>query len=145
MDPAGCTGSRPVSGFPGMDEHPAADFVLRVGHGIAIVVYRTFDITNGLLSSSNVDLGVVYEPQQMACIYTGKVTEVSPNGKTFCHDINTFAGCSGTVVFLLDKQPDDFEFTVSIEEVGGKAVRVSMLEGGLGAANNIAFPLGQSS
>lgn len=129
---------------PRLFEVAPADFVLRMGHGIAIVVYRTFDITHedaGLLSSSNVDLEAVYGPQQMACIYTGKVTEISTNGKTFCHDINTFEGCSGAVVFLLDKQPDDFEF--SVEKVRGKAVGIHV--GGLDAANNIAFLLGPSS
>lgn len=121
-----------------------ATFVLRVGHGIAVVVYRTFDITNedaGLRPSSNVDLEAVYGPKEMACIYTGKVTEISANGKTFCHDINTFEGCSGAVVFLLDQQPDDFEF--SSNDVAGKAVGIHV--GGLDAANNIAFLLGPSS
>ena len=129
---------------PRLFEVGPTDFRLRVGHGIAIVVYRTFDIANedtGLLPSSNVDLEAVYGPQQMACVYTGNVTEISTNGKTFCHDINAFVGCSGAVVFLVDEQPDDFEF--GIEEVRGKAVGIHV--GGLDAANNIPFLFGQSS
>lgn len=129
---------------PRLFEVVPANFELRVGHGIAIVVYRTFDIANedaGLVSSNNVDLQAIYGPPQMPCIYTGKVTEISANGKTFCHDINTFAGCSGAVVFLLDKQPDDFVFNT--DEVRGKAVGIHV--GGLDATNNIAFLLGQSS
>jgi hypothetical protein len=80
-------------------------FRLQVGHKIGMAVYRTFDITHADADApASVDLEKVYDEKCQACIYTGEeVTELSHNGETFCHSINTFEGCSGAVVFLLDK------------------------------------------
>ena len=42
------------------------------------------------------------------CVYTGEIIRVSEDGGTFEHNINTFKGCSGAIIFLLDKnQPED--------------------------------------
>lgn len=137
---------QPGSAFtkkPRLFEAAPDGFVLRVGHRVGIVVYRTFDITHGdagIVGSTSVDLEMVYGPKEQPCIYTGNVTEISGNGKTFCHDINTFAGCSGAVVFLLDVQLDH-NLDVS-SGLYGKAVGVHV--GGLDANNNLGFLL-QSS
>lgn len=121
----------------------SSDFRLRVGHNVGIVVYRTFAITKehaGIYSTAQVDLEATFGPPGSVCIYTGQVTEVSANGKTFCHDINTFAGCSGAVVFLLDQQPENLGHDEDdIQELKGKAVGVHV--GGLDYDNNFAFLL----
>jgi V8-like Glu-specific endopeptidase len=118
---------------PRLFEKVPDDFVLKIGHNVGVVVYRTFDITHGDANAApNVDLESIYGPKQLACIYAGKVTEISENGETFCHDINTFAGCSGAVVFLLDEQDIP-------PQLHGKAVGVHV--GGLDASNNIGFLL----
>ena len=130
---------------PKLFERVGPDFHLRVGHAVAIVVNRSFDIANadaGVPPSFRVNLVDIYGPKGNPCIYTGSVTEVSTNDKTFCHDINTFAGCSGAVVFLLDRQPDRFGYDDDqIMELMGKAVGVHV--GGLDTDNNIGFLLGQ--
>ena len=111
------------------------EFRLQIGHKIGIAVFRTFDIDHadaGALPS--VDLAQVYGNKHQTCIYTGEVTEFSPERKTFCHSINTFAGCSGAVVFLLDQnQPED------LGKFHGMAVGVHV--GGVDDDNNIAFLL----
>ena len=59
------------------------DFELRVGHKVGMVVYRTFDITKkdaDLPTSSTVNLASSYGPKGRTCIYSGEVTEISPNG-----------------------------------------------------------------
>ena len=134
---------QPGSAFtkkPRLFEAAPDGFVLRVGHRVGIVVYRTFDITHedaGIMGSTSVHLEMVYGPKEQPCIYTGNVTEISGNGKTFCHDINTFAGCSGAVVFLLDVQLDHISDVSS--DLYGKAVGVHV--GGLDVNNNIGFLL----
>jgi hypothetical protein len=109
-------------------------FVLRVGHKIGISVFRSFDITHvDAKAPGNVVLEDFFGQKLQACIYTGEVTEISGNGRTFCHNINTFEGCSGPVVFLLDRKQE-----VTLEEkFHGLAVGVHV--GGLGLTNNIAF------
>lgn len=111
------------------------EFRLKIGHKIGIAVFRTFDIDHddaGALAS--VVLSRVYGDKNQTCIYTGEVTEFSPDRTTFCHSINSFAGCSGAVVFLLDRnQPQ------KIEDFHGMAVGIHV--GGLDNDNNIAFLL----
>jgi len=76
-----------------------------------------------------------YGADGQSCIYTGVVTEIFANGKTFGHNINACTGCSGAVVFLLDKdQPEDFD-----ESLHGLAVGIQA--GGLDANNNLGFVL----
>eukprot|EP00978_Attheya_sp_CCMP212_P007936 scaffold18449_cov49-Attheya_sp.AAC.4 len=76
-----------------------------------------------------------YGQKLQACIYTGEATEVSSakNGQTFSHNINTFEGCSGAVVFLLD-QNQEIEVEEELHDMAG-GVHV----GGLDSTNNIAF------
>ena len=117
------------------------DFHLRVGHKIGIAVYRTFDITHEDADAPlNVDLEAIYGQKHQVCIYTGTVTEMSENGKTFCHSINTFAGCSGAVTFLLDEDQDpDIGEELPPNLFEGVAVGIHV--GGLDHENNIAFLL----
>jgi hypothetical protein len=75
----------------------------------------------------------VYGQKFQVCIYTGQVTEISTNSRTFCHNINTFEGCSGAIIFLLDRnQPDDVA-----AELHGMAVGINV--GGLDKESNIGF------
>ena len=109
-------------------------FRLRGGHKIGVLVFRTFDITHkDAKAPLNTDLVRVYGEKYKVCIYTGQVTSISANGRTFCHDINTFKGCSGAIVFLLDQnQSDDVT-----EECHGRAVGINV--GGLDVDNNLGF------
>jgi hypothetical protein len=115
---------------------PDVRSVLQVGHKIGISIYRTFDITHkDARAPSNVVLEDFYGQKLQACIYTGEVTEISAKAQTFCHNINTFEGCSGAVVFLLDRNQQ-----VELEDTfHGMAVGVHV--GGLDSTNNIAFLL----
>ena len=118
---------------PRLFEKVPSSFELRVGHKVGIAVYRTFDITYAdAKAPSNVALEDFYGQKLQACIYTGEVTEISASRKTFCHNINTFEGCSGAVVFLLDRNQE-----VGLEAFHGMAVGVHV--GGLDLTNNIAF------
>lgn len=114
-------------------------FRLQVGHKIGIAVYRTFDIDHvDAAAPLSVDLGSVYGLKHQVCIYTGSVTEVSENGKTFCHSINTFEGCSGAVTFLLDEDQDTAQgFPADLDE----GVAVGIHVGGLDRDNNFGFLL----
>ncbi|KAL3906697.1 MAG: hypothetical protein SGARI_003882 [Bacillariaceae sp.] len=109
-------------------------FSLRVGHRIGLLVYRTFDITHkDAKASLNTNLMQVYGEKYQVCIYTGRVTEVSANGRTFCHDINAFKGCSGAIVFLLDlNQSEDVP-----EDFHGRAVGINV--GGMDTESNLGF------
>eukprot|EP00978_Attheya_sp_CCMP212_P022339 scaffold66596_cov72-Attheya_sp.AAC.2 len=109
-------------------------FNLCKGHKIGVLVYRTFDITHeDAKAPRGVILEQVYGGKFRVCIYTGQVTEVSANGQTFCHDINTFKGCSGAIIFLLDKnQSSDVA-----AEFHGRAVGINV--GGLDEDNNLGF------
>jgi hypothetical protein len=111
-------------------------FELRKGHKIGIAVFRTYEITHeDAEAPPYVELTKVYGQQHQACIYTGTVTEISANGKTFLHDINTFEGCSGAVVFLLDQnQPSDVTDTLH-------GLAVGIHSGGVDDRNNYAFKL----
>ena len=109
-------------------------FRLRAGHRIGVLVYRTFDITHDDAKAPlNTDLVHIYGEKFQVCIYTGQVTEISANGRTFCHNINTFKGCSGGIIFLLDgNQSDDVA-----AEFHGRAVGINV--GGLDVDNNLGF------
>lgn len=114
-------------------------FRLRAGHRIGALVYRTFDITHeGAKAPLNTDLVQVYGQKFQVCIYTGEVTEISANGRTFCHNINTFEGCSGAIVFLLDRnQSDDVA-----AEFHGMAVGINV--GGLDEDSNLGFLINEN-
>jgi len=114
---------------------PEPEFRLEIGHKIGISVFRTFDIHHddaGALPS--IVLSRVHGDKNQTCIYTGEVTEFSSDRTTFCHSLNAFAGCSGAVVFLLDRnQPQD------LVDFNGMAVGVQVVE--LDDDKNIDFLL----
>lgn len=77
----------------------------------------------------------IYGSKGGVCIYTGEIRHISDNGVTFEHDINTFRGCSGAVIFLLDVQSDTVD-----QEYYGMAIGVHV--GGLpGTEVNLGFKL----
>ena len=125
-----------ITKMPFIFQYVPPTFNLRVGHKIGIAVFRTYEITHADAEApKSIDMNKIYGPTRQACIYTGTVTEISANGKTFGHNINTFEGCSGAIVFLLDLyQPDDVG-----EAFYGLAVGVH--SGGLDDNNNLAFLL----
>ena len=97
-----------LSKKPILFEKVSSDFQLRIGQKVAIAVYRTFDISHeDALAPSNTEMEKIYGRKGGVSIYTGTVRRLSENGKTFEHDINTFRGCSGAIIFLLDVQSDD--------------------------------------
>jgi len=114
-------------------------FRLRAGHRIGVLVYRTFDITHDDAKAPRyTDLLEVYGQKFQVCIYTGQVTELSANGRTFCHNINTFGGCSGAIIFLLDRnQSDDVA-----AEFCGRAVGINV--GGLDVDSNLGFLINEN-
>ena len=114
-------------------EKTPVTFSLSVGDKIGVLVYRTFDITHeDAKAPLHTDLVQVYGQKFQVCIYTGQVTEVSANGRTFCHDANTFRGCSGAIIFLLDQnQP------AAAANYPGKAVGINA--GGLDVNSNLGF------
>ena len=117
-------------------------FRLQVGDKIGMAVFRTFDITHAdAKAPAAVDLVEVFGRKNQVCIYTGEVTEVSANGKTFCHSINTFEGCSGSVIFLLDEGQGARVLEILVLVSEGMAVGIHV--GGLDDANNLAFTLNE--
>ena len=91
-------------------------------------------------SLSDADVIRIYGHVDRVNIYTGKITRVSPDGTWFKHNMNSFRGCSGAIVFLLDKnQTDngvvnqDFGKAVAVH-VGGKYI-------GDGERSNLAFSI----
>lgn len=133
------TPSRTVTKMPFLFDQVPSSFGLQVGQKIGIAVFRTYDIDHtDAEAPKSTDMKRVYGENNQACIYTGKVTEISSNGKTFGHDINTFEGCSGAVVFLLDlEQKDNMD-----PAIYGMAVGIHT--GGLDTGTNIAFKLPKS-
>jgi hypothetical protein len=125
-----------ITKMPFLFHYVPPTFNLQVGHKIGIAVFRTYEITHADADAhSSIDLNKMYGPTRLACIYTGTVTEIPANGKTFGHTINTFEGCSGAIVFLLDlNQPHDVD-----EALYGFAVGVH--SGGLDDTSNVAFLL----
>lgn len=130
------TAAHTVTKMPFLFVQAPRTFELKRGHRIGMAVYRLHDIDHeDAEAPTSIDLVARYGPRQQACIYTGEVTEISANGKTFGHDINTFEGCSGAVIFLLDEgQPDDLD-----SDLYGLAVGIH--SGGLDISNNFAFKL----
>lgn len=130
------TPEKTVTKMPFLYQQVPNTFEIRAGHMIGMAVFRKYSIDHeDAEAPSSLDLTSRYGSIHQACIYTGKVTEISENGKTFCHNINTFEGCSGAIIFLLDKdQPEDMDNTL----VG---MAVGIHSGGLDISNNLAFKL----
>lgn len=102
------------------------DFEFRVGQKIGMVVYRDFEVTPedaGMPKNSiTVDeLRLIFGREGCVNIYTGQITNVTPDKESFEHNINTFRGCSGAVIFLLD---EDQEGVGIIDNDHGKAIAV---------------------
>jgi hypothetical protein len=90
-------------------------FVLREGQKIAIAVYRMSDV-------SRRDVGWGSDMNHVN-VYTGAITSASAgyDGTVLEHNINAFAGCSGAIMFLLDKNQEG----LGVEECEyGKAAAV---------------------
>ena len=95
-------------------EAVGSDFEYKVGQKIGMAVYRNykFDFTNDDIYTNNGwkkedfpkdDIMRIFGQDNDVSIYTGEITAVSPDKEVFCHSINSFRGCSGAIVFLLDK------------------------------------------
>jgi hypothetical protein len=125
--------------------HPLPDYQFRTGQKIGIAVFRDFVITcddAGMPrnSLSDADLVRIYGHVDRVNIYTGEITRVSPDGTWFEHNINSFRGCSGAIVFLLDENQND---NGVVNQDYGKAVAVHV--GGKyigdGERSNLAFSI----
>jgi hypothetical protein len=119
------------------------DYSLMVGQKIGMAIYRDFDIScfhAGMPRDSLTDdeLNTIYGRGNRVNIYTGWITAVSPGGNCFEHNVNSFRGCSGAIIFLLDRQDRDKGV---IEEDYGKAIAVHVGGKNLGEGQrtNVAF------
>ncbi|KAL3904866.1 MAG: hypothetical protein SGILL_009903 [Bacillariaceae sp.] len=122
-----------------------ADFVLQEGQKIGMAVYRDFAITAeaaGMPQNQITEkaLIAVFGESHCVVIYTGEIIGVTADGKAFEHNINTFQGCSGAVIFLLDIEQDGVGV---IENDYGKAIAIHV--GGTklshGTVVNFAFKI----
>lgn len=114
-DPANFLTKKPLS-----FEKVPDGFVPEVGQKIGIAVYRVFEITpEDAVAAEGTNMEEIYGPMFNTCIYTGEITAVHTQKLSFEHSINTFCGCSGAIIFLLDT--DQVE---SAEGLGGKALAV---------------------
>jgi len=87
------TPEKTVTKMPFLYQQVPNTFEIRAGHMIGMAVFRKYSIDHeDAEAPSSLDLTSRYGSIHQACIYTGKVTEISENGKTFCHNINTFEG-----------------------------------------------------
>jgi hypothetical protein len=92
----------------------ARDYTLAAGHKIGIAVYRFWDIPmvdaqfTGTEPEWEKKGPALFGEKCRPAIYTGEIVHVSEqDGKSFVHNINSFKGCSGAIIFLLDQnQPD---------------------------------------
>ena len=94
------------------------EFQFKVGQKIGMAVYRNyeFDFSNeNMWTDNNWDkneltqeaIMKLFGPDVSASIYTGEIIRVSKDGQVIEHDINTYKGCSGAIIFLLDKNQDE--------------------------------------
>lgn len=85
-----------------------SEYCFQVGQNIGMAVYCNFVVTAedvGMPKNSVKEelLKSIYGEQGQVNIYTGEITGVSPGKEAFQHSINTFRGCSGAIIFLLDQ------------------------------------------
>lgn len=88
------------------------DFVIEEGQKVGIGVYLRQGFTvdkekagvkfTGMAHVTEKEILDAYGEPGMVHIYTGEIVKVFP--EHFEHNINTFKGCSGAIVFLLDKK-----------------------------------------
>lgn len=111
------------------------------GQKIGMAVYRNFELNcedAGVPDNSipKEELLQIYGQKGRVNVYTGQITKVSPDGSAFEHDINTFRGCSGAIVFLLDTDQDgdaiessDYGKAIAIhvggDELDGKIINIA--------------------
>lgn len=117
----------------------------QVGQKIGMAVYRDFVVTaedagRPRNTLSNDYLRDIYGHENRVNIYTGQITHVSPDGKAFEHNINTFAGCSGAVVFLLDQDQDE-NGVISADHGKAIAIHAGGKNIAAGEISNIAFKI----
>lgn len=86
-------------------------FAITVGLNIGIAVYRNFTIkaADAGASLSEEQLRKLFGERDSVCVLTGEITALHENPeRSFEHSINTFRGCSGAIIFLLDQnQPTE--------------------------------------
>jgi len=120
-------------------------YEIQVGQKIGIAVYRNFEIDAedaGLPANSITaeELRQIFGLVGHVNVYTGQITNVSPGGEAFEHSINTFRGCSGAVIFLLDKGQE--EHGVMVSDYGKAiAIHVGGEELSNGAIVNFGFKI----
>eukprot|EP00797_Seminavis_robusta_P013133 Sro2021_g311420.1 n/a (189) ;mRNA; r:5019-5585 len=82
------------------------------------------------------DIMELFGDDYSTSIYTGQITSLSDDRKVFGHDINSYKGCSGAIIFLLDKNQAEL-----IKNDVGKAIGIHV--GGVSSSTdgkiNIAF------
>ena len=124
------------------------NFGYKIGQRIGMAVYRNYEFdfistgendiyaNNGWdRSLSKDDIFQLFGPDHSVSIHTGVITQLSSDGKTFGHDINTYKGCSGAIVFLLDKNQDG----LIADDDAGKAIAIHVGCGPRSTKMNIAF------
>jgi hypothetical protein len=82
---------------------PNESVVLRPGNGMEKDIPWGYHDVNAGMSSTSItadELRQIYGLQGRVNIYTGQITNVSPGKEAFEHNINTFRGCSGAVIFF---------------------------------------------
>lgn len=83
------------------------DFEFQVGQKIGMAIYRTFEVMAadvGLPSNvlSPGELRLIFGQEDRTNVYTGQIMKIAPDKQVFEHNINSFGGCAGAVIFLLD-------------------------------------------
>jgi len=125
-----------TSSFERMDRE---DYCFRKGQKIGMAIFRDFDICAGDITGafdlSEEDIQRIYGRKNQVNIYTGQITRVCEGGDWFEHSINTFSGCDGAIIFLLDYEQGDETVGVLREDVG-KAIAVHV-----GGQRNYGFKL----
>ncbi|CAB9518343.1 expressed unknown protein [Seminavis robusta] len=94
----------------------AVNYQVTAGHKIGMVVWRWWDIDKKDAQYTGTDQSWLEKRKELfgakgsPCVYTGEIVRVSNDSRAFEHNINSFKGCSGAIIFLLDRnQPDGFD------------------------------------
>jgi hypothetical protein len=117
------------------------DYRFEVGQKIGISVYRDFEIEAGDTGAPDIthdSIQRIFGRVNQVNIYTGEITRVCEGGTCFEHNVNTFAGCSGAIVFLLDRDQEAFGV---VEDDYGKAIAVHVGGDDVGTVRNFAFTI----
>jgi hypothetical protein len=87
-------------------EKVPATFDVVPGVKVGVAIYRNFDIEDADAGAtlSDLQLMTLFGSKGSVCVLTGEVTAVHDNNLTFEHSINTYRGCSGAIIFLLDRR-----------------------------------------